>query len=330
MFERRTASRSKLLVCGLTLITILAISSWSVRRSFSRAENPPDSRESSERSLFIDALVILIRPDGRVEELASLLKQHPEAANSVFDSEVKYTLLHQAGYVRTRQIRDMVRELIRHGADVDATNQLGDTPLMMASKLGNLPVARELVDAGADVNAYDMGTKDKFPALYLAAQSGHADIVQYLLEHGADVRPQGCALTPLYYACKYMPPDLRTPLAARTNREVIDLLIKAGADINDRGADLDADTEAANGLHGLSPFYAAVRNGWRNGNWAVAIYISSLPEFDVRAPQNPSGSLPLDLLGHVRPKELKPATEQEFQQLRKAIEDRLAKEAMDK
>ncbi|KAL6715324.1 hypothetical protein ACLMJK_007590 [Lecanora helva] len=49
----------------------------------------------------------------------------------------------------------MVALLIEHGADVNAANALGDTPLMLASRGGSMATINILLDAGASVNATD-------------------------------------------------------------------------------------------------------------------------------------------------------------------------------
>ncbi len=82
-------------------------------------------------------------------------------------------------------------ELVARGADVDADPYRG-TPLIWAAANGRLAAARWLLDHGADVNrvatfggpAHGEGVT----ALHLAAQGDHAEMVEFLLEHGADPR----------------------------------------------------------------------------------------------------------------------------------------------
>ena len=61
----------------------------------------------------------------------------------------------------------------------------GDTALHHATRNGDLEIVEQLVDAGADVNV----TSDHahFP-LYCAAGHGHVETTQYLVEHGADLQ----------------------------------------------------------------------------------------------------------------------------------------------
>ena len=107
--------------------------------------------------------------------------------------------------------------LLDAGADVNATTELGRTPLLVASHVGELEVVKLLEKSRADVRATDhdgdtclilaadaghtetvrylVGLKDVdvnyagnngCTALHCAAQEKHADVVQALLEHGAD------------------------------------------------------------------------------------------------------------------------------------------------
>lgn len=91
------------------------------------------------------------------------------------------TLLHTAA-----QHNGVEVALLLHaaGADVNAADFTGETPLLAACREGQRDVAEALVDAGADVAAADM---NKFTALHWAAYGGHTELCQMLVARGADL-----------------------------------------------------------------------------------------------------------------------------------------------
>ena len=95
---------------------------------------------------------------------------------------------------------DIIRTLVAAGADPNLTTDDGTTPLMMAAGLGvrsHQPLmprgrpsppaeaaVRALVEAGAEVNASNNG---EFTALHGATFRGLNEVIQYLVEQGADI-----------------------------------------------------------------------------------------------------------------------------------------------
>jgi hypothetical protein len=78
---------------------------------------------------------------------------------------------------------DTARFLLEKGADVNAHNKYLDTALLHASYGGDTDTVAVLLEYQVDVNHRDdMGRT----ALIEAARQGHADTVRVLLEHGAD------------------------------------------------------------------------------------------------------------------------------------------------
>lgn len=77
-----------------------------------------------------------------------------------------------------------MQALLAQGANVNAGDKDGTTPLMMAAINGHVSVVQAILDKGADVNARD---KDGFTALWDAASEGHLQVVHVLLARGADV-----------------------------------------------------------------------------------------------------------------------------------------------
>jgi len=79
---------------------------------------------------------------------------------------------------------ERVRGLLERGADPDARDEDGRTPLYIAAANGSVEVARLLLKHGADVNARAI---DGSTPLHLAVAFGHLDVAELLLERGADV-----------------------------------------------------------------------------------------------------------------------------------------------
>jgi ankyrin repeat protein len=78
----------------------------------------------------------------------------------------------------------IVKMLIEHGADVNAPNEQGCTPLLAAATRGNSDIVQLLVEKGAQVdNAAGCGCT---PFAH-TCEAGHADCIQLLLDNGADM-----------------------------------------------------------------------------------------------------------------------------------------------
>lgn len=72
---------------------------------------------------------------------------------------------------------DIIRILLRNGAQVDARAREQQTPLHIASRLGNVDIVMLLLQHGAKV---DTTTKDMYTALHIAAKEGQ-DEVKFLV-----------------------------------------------------------------------------------------------------------------------------------------------------
>ena len=101
--------------------------------------------------------------------------------------------------------KEFVELLISAGADVNAKNNDGDTPLHFAASRDYKKV-QMLLSAGADVNAKD---KNGDTPLHRAAKNDHKEIAELLIAKGANVnaRNERGGKTPLDLAIKYRCPD---------------------------------------------------------------------------------------------------------------------------
>ncbi len=111
-----------------------------------------------------------------------------------------------------------VKELIKAGADINAKNEYGVTPLYAACARGHKETAAYLLDIGAQAGT---STDHSFTPLMMASSKGWYDIVSRILEHGPDVNATSDnGLRAINEA------------TSKGEIEIVKLLIKSGAQIN--------------------------------------------------------------------------------------------------
>ncbi|CAM9531418.1 unnamed protein product, partial [Laminaria digitata] len=109
---------------------------------------------------------------------------------------------------------DVLSALLAGGADKDALDDRGASPLHHAIVRDQVGSVRGLLATGADIT-----TGGSFPALTLAASKGHGLIMKALLDHGADVN--------------FCSPTVgRTALHAACSSHAIHMLVDAGAEVD--------------------------------------------------------------------------------------------------
>lgn len=120
------------------------------------------------------------------------------------------------------------RTLIDLGADVNASNALGESPIYLAALNGYAEIVLVLIEANADVNA--ACTEYKLTPLHASIHSGAEDasdqylkIVGYLIAAGANVNATALdGTTPLHMTCNFGGLESKKAKA----------LVAAGADVN--------------------------------------------------------------------------------------------------
>jgi ankyrin repeat protein len=91
-------------------------------------------------------------------------------------------------YVALCGFRSLMEHLcVTHQIDVNAMGGDHGTALNAALSRGELEIARTLLRDGANINAVDIAG---FSSLYRAAEAGHRAVVEFLLEHQADINIQ--------------------------------------------------------------------------------------------------------------------------------------------
>ena len=167
---------------------------------------------------------------------------------------------------------DVVKVLLAHGADVHARSEVwsqvmavpphglpqynrsiphgGDTALMFAARVCDLASARLLVEAGADVRDADAWG---VAATVLAAHSGYGELLEFLLEHGADANAAGAGFSALHVAIM------------RRDEKMVRVLLAHGADPNARLQTWTPTRRSSKDFHfapelvGATPFWLAAR-----------------------------------------------------------------------
>ena len=161
---------------------------------------------------------IIDRPpvDGKVFNIdvnvVRLLLKH--GANPTLPNYLHSTPLHLAssgGWL------EVVRLLLSYGVKIDEKDEEGKTPFQIASSKGHLEIMKYLSENGAVIGVRD---NEEMTPLHDASQGGHVDAMRWLLNHDADANArQGDRCTPLH-------------LAAFMHLEAVQLLFEHSVDVN--------------------------------------------------------------------------------------------------
>jgi ankyrin repeat protein len=166
----------------------------------------------------------------------------------------------------------VVKVLLAHGADIHARSSTwsqveavsphghpgynraipygNNTPLMFAARSGDLESAKLLVSAGANVNDVDARGVS---AMVLAAHSGFVDLVEFLLEKGADPNAAGAGFAALHEAIMRRDETLVRTLLAHGANPSLPLL--DWTPTRRQASDFHFEPE----LVGATPFWLAAR-----------------------------------------------------------------------
>jgi len=162
------------------------------------------------------------------------------------------TPLHWAVY---KVDADLVRALLARGAKPDVINKYGSSPLAEAAKVANAGLVKMLLDAGSNV---EVPNQEGQTALMLAARAGSVDVAELLVRRGANVnaRETWRGQTALMWA------------AATGSTEVTRFLIAHKADVNARAQANDWPSQITGEPRnqyrptgGLTPLLYAARSG---------------------------------------------------------------------
>ena len=126
---------------------------------------------------------------------------------------------------------ECMRLLINAGADVNHVNKCGLNALIIACESGQVDCVDALLKAGAQtqIPKSDCEMCSRYSGLYYAAEYGYPEILEMLLEAGADVNDRDSFETPVILAA------FNSSLQGSSHIECLMSLIKAGADVNLKG-----------------------------------------------------------------------------------------------
>ena len=114
---------------------------------------------------------------GNPTAVRALLKQHVDVNAREVDGT---TALHLGRAIGGRA--DRLPCWSDAGADLNAVNRYGCTPLSLAARTGNARVLDVLLKAGASVKAADASLAEGQTLLMLAARTGSVDAVKLLVD----------------------------------------------------------------------------------------------------------------------------------------------------
>ena len=124
--------------------------------------------------------------------------------------------------------------LVEQGADVNAPNDVGSTPLMVTCYNGHMNVATYLLKHGGNIHLQDMNGNT---CLHYAAEGGRVEVVSKLLALGAKEKQNYKRLTPLLVASNFCKIEMVEYFIKRpecTKEQRIDALELLGATIANR------------------------------------------------------------------------------------------------
>jgi ankyrin repeat protein len=192
-----------------------------------------------------DAQLIEAVKAGNLAAARSLVRNAPVNAREVDGT----TALHWA--VRSDNL-ELVRLLLKAGADVRLANRYGVLPLTLAATNGDAAMVEALLAAGADPNT---ALPEGETVVMTAARTGKVGALQVLLGRGAAVNAHEQSLeeTALMWA------------AAENHGDAVRVLAEAGADLNARSRLLHLE-------HKKFATEAMITTNFARGGWTALMY----------------------------------------------------------
>jgi ankyrin repeat protein len=219
---------------GKVPIQLWDTSSWTMRQSYNSERKPIEGAFSR------DGKLLAVHLEENTLRIWNLMTQ----------KEVKSIYLLMAGdelleAAETGDI-DRVQSLILDGVDIEVRRMPDErTAIMIAAENGNTRIIQLLVESGVETDTIDSGGKT---ALMLAANNGHIETVKLLLSididryakdhwyHDALMYAAYAGHVEIVKILADEKSDLDTALSVGKTKEIAEILISAGADVNSSSA----------------------------------------------------------------------------------------------
>ncbi|XP_036385783.1 poly [ADP-ribose] polymerase tankyrase-2 isoform X4 [Megalops cyprinoides] len=250
---------------------------------------------ASEKS-HNDVIEVLVKHEAKVNALDNLGQTalhraahcgHLQTCRLLLSSGCDPLIMSLQGFSPSQMGNESIQEILQEGAFIGNTDT--DRQLLEASKSGDLEVVKRLCTL-QNVNCRDVEGRQSTP-LHFAAGYNRVAVVEFLLQHGADVHAKDKGgLVPLHNACSYGHYEVAellvihgavvnvadlwkfTPLheaAAKGKYEICKLLLQHGADPTKKNRDgntpldlvKDGDTDIQDLLRGDAALLDAAKKG---------------------------------------------------------------------
>lgn len=177
-------------------------------------------KEISDDENDMSALILAIEKNNTEKALSILNDGNIDVNTKITDNSALYMAVE-----RNRTI--VVKKLIEKKANVNYCDRLGKTPLFVAiEKDCDFEIIKQLVDAKADCNIRTKGRQAILVRLIRGNSEKRCEIIEYLLQNGADPNiPENADYTPLVAA-------IEMNGNTQIDYPLIQLLIKKKANVN--------------------------------------------------------------------------------------------------
>lgn len=141
-----------------------------------------------------------------------------QGADTEIVGRYRRTALLAAATCREEQFQDVIKLLVRSGANIDAQDDDGETALHAAAQAGDIDMVRLLISKKARVSVKNGSGKS---ALDLACAGNKSKVIEHLLKNGATCEPDAFGRTELHEA-----------IEGGCDADIIKLFVSKGVNVN--------------------------------------------------------------------------------------------------